>query len=52
MDGELRRRRISGSKLPKDIITMGTKLWMTLRVHNDSIEDKVIMKFEETEAGD
>ncbi|XP_070195421.1 uncharacterized protein [Littorina saxatilis] len=48
MDGELKRRVFTGSKIPRDLVVRGTKLWLTARVRNDNYDNKIVLSFAET----
>ncbi|KAK7501175.1 hypothetical protein BaRGS_00007660, partial [Batillaria attramentaria] len=48
MDGELKKRTYTGSKVPHDLVTKGTRLWLTAHVRNDNYDGKIVLSFAET----
>ena len=52
LDGELKKRTFTGSKTPRDLVTLGRRLWLTARVRNDDYGNKIVLHFQQTEQGE
>ena len=52
LDGELKKRTFTGSKTPRDLVTLGRRLWLTARVRNDDYGNKIVLHFQQTGLGE
>ena len=52
LDGELKKRTFTGSKTPRDLVTLGRRLWLSARVRNDDYGNKIVLHFQQTEQGE